>query len=133
MLSAARHSAVVNVEEVYSAGEPIFSPLVPREEGEETEGDDSSSLMQSVSNPMVSTGQTLEGGSKAPVEEGEKDGLVEEESSDEEGDWIEAIDKNRGIPYYHNIETGETVWEIPEELAQLRAQRKRTQHEPALY
>jgi hypothetical protein len=126
MLSAARHSAVVNVEEVYSAGEPIFSPLVPREEEEETEGDDSSSLMQSVSNPMVSTGQTLDGGSKAPVEEGEKDGLVEEESSDEEGDWIEAIDKNRGIPYYHNIETGETVWEIPEELAQLRAQRKRT-------
>ena len=33
------------------------------------------------------------------------------------------MDLKRGIPYFHNIETSETVWEMPEELAALRAQK----------
>merc|ERR1712031_27053 len=71
-------------------------------------------------------GSMLEDEVEGGEDSAEDEATEEEESSDEEGDWIEAIDKDRGIPYYHNIETGETVWEIPEELAQLRAQRKRT-------
>ena len=44
------------------------------------------------------------------------DGIDDEsddESDDEEGNWIETLDAERGIPYYHNIETGETVVSPP--------------------
>ena len=54
--------------------------------------------------------------------------VSESEGSDDDGDWIEAVDKARGIPYYHNIETGETTWEIPSELMAFRAVRAAKLH-----
>lgn len=31
----------------------------------------------------------------------------------EDGEWWELIDESRGLPYYYQTKTGETVWEKP--------------------
>lgn len=40
--------------------------------------------------------------------------------------WEERISSSRGIPYYYNKETGESVWEKPAELSNSPSQKKTT-------
>jgi len=42
--------------------------------------------------------------------------LKEEWKEEEEFEWIQYCDEKSGVPYFHNVQTGETTWEAPHQF-----------------